>query len=577
MSGPVQRILLMGNPNVGKSVVFSLLTGVHVTISNYPGTTVEFSRGYMLFRGKKIEVIDVPGTYSLSPTSKAEEVATKMIRDGDLIINIVDATNLERNLHLTLQLAERGLPMVIALNMWDETAHRGIDVDHLKLTEQLGIPAVPTVAVTGEGIKPLISELERAEAPKVEKRTEDERWKIIGEIVNNCQKLYHHHHTFLQRLEDVAVRPVSGLALAVLILLASFYITRLIGEGLIGYLFDPIFESAFSPLITKLSHLLKPGSIIHEIVIGKLIDGQIDFMQSFGLLTTGLYVPIAAVLPYVIAFYLVLGFLEDIGYLPRVAVLLDNLMHRMGLHGYAIIPNLLGLGCNVPGILATRVLESKRERFIASTLISIAVPCAALQAMIIGLLGARGMQYVILVYGILLATWITLGVALNHLVKGFSPALFIEVPPLRWPLPRMFFKKFRMRLVAFLKEAFPIVMAGILLISILYAFGIFGRLAKFAAPVVKGIWGLPSEAVSAIIIGFLRKDVAVGMFAPLNLTTAQLVTGCTVLAMFFPCIASFVVLLRELGLKLLSAAVAVMILAAIIVGGIVNLILGVLL
>lgn len=562
----------MGNPNVGKSALFSRLTGVHVTISNYPGTTVEFAKGYMKFEGEKIEVIDVPGTYTLTPLSKAEEVATEMIRENDLIISVVDSTNLERNLYLTLQLAELGHPMVIALNMWDETAHNGIEIDHVKLAEQLGIPVVPTTAVTGEGIAHLVETLEKANTSTFPQRSDDERWKVIGEVVGNCQRLFHHHHTFLQRLEDVALRPVSGLVIAALVLFASFFITRLIGEGLINFLFDPLFEYSFSPLLAKFSLLLKPGSMIHEILIGNLVDGKIDFMQSFGLLTTGIYIPIAVVLPYITAFYLILGLLEDVGYLPRVAVLLDNVMHRMGLHGYAIIPNLLGLGCNVPGILATRVLESKRERFITCTIISIAIPCAAMQAMIIGLLGARGIQYVILVYFILFVVWIILGLLLNRFVKGFSPSLFIEIPPLRWPVPRLFIKKFRMRLSAFMKEAFPILFAGILVVTALQALGIFDQLARFAAPVVQGIWGLPPDAVVAIIVGFLRKDIAVGMLAPLNLSTAQLVTGCTVLAIFFPCIASFSVLMKELGLKLLTASIAIMIITAIVVGGVVNLV-----
>lgn len=573
MSENTKRILLMGNPNVGKSVIFSRLTGVHVAISNYPGTTVEFAKGYMLLDGEKTEVIDVPGTYSLSPSSKAEEVATKMVRDGDIIINVVDSTNLERNLYLTLSLIGLGHPMVVALNMWDETAHNGVSIDPNELSSCLGQPVIPTTAVTGEGIKELAVAISSAAAIKaVGDQTDEEKWSSIGEILSKCQTLTHHHHTFLQRLEDIAIKPVSGLLIALIILAAGFWITRFVGEGLINYALDPFFNSMLSPLLMKLSHILRPGSLVHEIVIGKLIGGTIDFKQSFGLLTTGIYIPFAAVLPYIISFYLVLGLLEDVGYLPRVAILLDNLMHRLGLHGYAIIPNLLGLGCNVPGLLATRVLESTRERFIASTLISIAVPCAALQAMIIGVLGERGMRYIAIVYGILFITWIAIGALMNRFVKGFSPTLFIEVPPLRWPSPHMFFKKFRMRISGFLKEAIPILLLGILIVTILYSFGIFNYLAGLAAPLVKGVWGLPPDAASAIIIGFLRKDVAIGMLTPLSLTTHQLVVACTVLAMFFPCIASFTVLLKELGTKLMLLSSGIMISVAVLVGWIVNLI-----
>ncbi|GAH88259.1 unnamed protein product, partial [marine sediment metagenome] len=247
------------------------------------------------------------------------------------------------------------------------------------------------------------------------------------------------------------------------------------------------------------------------------------------------------------AFYLVLGLLEDIGYLPRLAVLMDTIMHRLGLHGYAIIPTLLGFGCNVPAVLATRILESKRERFITATLISIAVPCAALQAMIFGLVGERGGQYVAIVYGTLFVVWIILGIILNRAVKGFSPELLIEIPPYRLPSWRAVLQKLWMRAYGFLVEAVPIILGAVLVINILYFFRVFDAIANFTAPVVTGLLGLPKEAVTALVIGFLRKDVALGMLAPLALTAEQLVVGCVVLAMFFPCIATFVVLLRELG------------------------------
>jgi len=284
-------------------------------------------------------------------------------------------------------------------------------------------------------------------------------------------------------------------------------------------------------------------------------------------------VPLAMVLPYIVAFYLVLGLLEDVGYLPRLAVLMDTVMHHLGLHGYAIIPTLLGLGCNVPAILATRILESKRERFIAATLISIAVPCAALQAMILGLVGQRGIQYVAIVYGTLFAVWVVLGFTLNHVVKGFSPELLIEIPPYRIPPWRTVLQKLWLRVYGFLREAIPIILGAILVINILYTLGVFNAIANLAAPVVTGWLGLPKEAVVALVIGFLRKDVAVGMLAPLGLTSAQLVVGSVVLAMFFPCIATFVVLLRELGVVGMLKAAAIMVTVALAVGGLLNLIL----
>jgi len=567
------KILLMGNPNVGKSVFFSRLTGVRVIASNYPGTTVEFTKGYLKLGEEMAEVIDVPGTYTLEPTSKAEEVATEMLKDGDLVINVVNATNLERNLFLTMQLLERDIPVIVALNVWDDTKHRGIHIDVKKLEQVLGVPVVPTVAVTGEGMKELVSRIHEATSPPVSHRTRDERWVAVGRIIEQVQTVTHRHHTWLERLGDASVKPFPGIPIAVLAILASFMVIRFIGEGLIAYIFEPLFNNLWAPVMMRLSEFLGSGGFLHDILIGKLISGEIDFTQSFGILTTGLFIPFGAVLPYVLAFYLVLGFLEDLGYLPRVAVLLDTLMHRLGMHGYAIIPTLLGLGCNVPGILATRILESKRERFIVATLISIAVPCAALQAMVIGLVGREGWHYVAIVYGTLFVVWVILGLILNLTVKGFSPELLIEIPPYRLPSARILASKLWMRILGFLKEAIPVVMLGIFVITILYALNVFDYIANFAAPVVSGLLGLPSDATAALVIGFLRKDMAVGMLGALSLSANQLVVGSVVLAMFFPCIASFVVLARELRLKGILAATGIMIAASLVVGSLLNLIL----
>jgi ferrous iron transport protein B len=254
--------------------------------------------------------------------------------------------------------------------------------------------------------------------------------------------------------------------------------------------------------------------------------------------------------------------------------MVDTLMHRLGLHGYAIIPTLLGFGCNVPGIMATRVLESKRERFIAATLISVAVPCASLQAMIFGLVGERGVQYVLLVYLVLFVVWLALGLILRRIMSGFTPELLIEIPPYRFPSWRAVVQKLWTRVRGFIREALPIVLGAVLVVNVLYTVGVFDAIANAAAPVVTTVLGLPKESVAALAVGFLRKDVALGMMSPLGLTAGQLVVGSVVLAMFFPCIATFVVLLRELGVSGLLKATGIMVVAALATGGILNLILG---
>jgi ferrous iron transport protein B len=587
------------------------MTGIRTIASNYPGTTVGYTTGKMRYANDNYDVVDAPGTYSLEPLDEAARVAVDLIDDAVRIINVVDATHLERHLTLTMELLAQGKPMVVALNMSDEARHKGIEIDIAKLAERLGVPVIPTVARTGEGVKRLILaalslNVEEAPKPKPDKThpghhphvlhhpeadhkghkhiPEEKVWSKVGKIVDEVQVLHHHHHTFGQSLEDISVHPIWGGLVAIAVLAVSFILIRMIGEFLIGggigivgepwvelpFGTEKLFDWAWTPLMMKLSALLGQGSFLHNLLIGHLIDGGIDYFQSFGVLTSGLFIPLGAVLPYIVSFYFILSILEDTGYLPRLAVFLDNVMHRIGLHGYAIIPTLLGLGCNVPGIMGTRILETKRQRFITATLISIAVPCAALQAMIIGLVGDRGVWPVALIYGILAVVWIGIGLILRFTSKGFRPELLIEIPPYRVPSWKAIGSKLWMRTVGFLKEALPVVIGAVFVVNILYQINVFTHVARFTAPVVTWLWGLPEDAIVPLLIGILRKDVAIGMFAPLNLTIKQLVIGSVVLSMFFPCIATLVILFRELKWKDGLKSVAIMLAAVILVGAAIN-------
>lgn len=568
------KILLMGNPNVGKSVIFSKLTGTNVISSNYAGTTVEFTKGRMRVNKKAIDVIDVPGTYSLQPTNKAEEVAVEMVNQGDLIINVLDATNLERNLNLTLQLLEKNIPMIVALNFWDETKHKGIDIDISMLEKYLGVPIVPTTATKGNGIKEIINLFNYREIPKSKFNNMEDienRWSLIGEIIENVQKITHRHHTFIDVLEDITVVPLTGIPIAIILLFFSFTIVRFIGEGLIGYVFGPFFDGLYSPLLMKLSDLLISQNFAHNILIGHLIDGSIDFEQSFGLLTTGLYIPFAAVLPYIVAFYFVLGILEDSGYLPRLSVLVDNIMHKIGLHGFSIIPMILGFGCNVPAALAIRNLENNREKFIASTLMAISIPCMSQTAMIFSLLGGYGINYILYVFVTLCIVWITVGMLLNKLIPGFSTDLLLEIPAFRIPSFSTIIKKLWLRVLGFLKEAIPLMLLGILVVNICYLIGVFGFIEKLIGPFLQIVFGVPNDAIIALLMGFLRKDLAMGILIPLGLSAKQLVVISTVLVVYFPCIATFSVLIKELGVKNMLKSTGIMLITTLLVGSFLNL------
>jgi ferrous iron transport protein B len=345
---------------------------------------------------------------------------------------------------------------------------------------------------------------------------------------------------------------------------------RFIGEEIINKITDPIFFNLYQPILEKLTFYWQEKGFWFHLLIGDLINGKIDFKQSLGVLTTAPYIEFGMVLPYVISFYFILSLLEDIGYLPRLAILLDNVLHRLGLHGYAIIPVLLGFGCNVPGILSTRVLESKRERFIASTIISIGVPCVPLQAMIFGLLGAFGGYYVGGIYLVLFCLILMLGLILNRIMPGYSPEFLLEIPSYRFPPLSMLGKKLYFRVKGFLIEAVPVVLIGVLFINILLYFKLFDIVTNIFAPLIKGVFGLPKEAIVALVIGFFRKDVAVGMLMPLSLSAKQLFIAATLLAISFPCVATFIILWKELGLKDLIKAALIMITVSIIAGGLLN-------
>ncbi len=607
-------ILLVGQPNVGKSVLFSRMTGIRTIASNYPGTTVGYASGKMRFANADYQVVDAPGTYSIEPLDDASRVTIDLMDDAERIINVVDSTHLERHLTLTLEILAQKKPMVVALNMSDEAHHRGIKIDSDKLAAMLGVPVIPITARTGEGVKKLISTLlalavppgkdmnesghpgHHPHIPHYASRTSSAEhthldrhkiWEKIGDVVEEVQTLVHHHHSFGERLEEISVHPLWGSFFAVFVLALSFSLIRLLGEffigGGIGIIGEPwveipfgtelFFEQLIKPLLMKLSAPLDTGGFLHRLLIGTLIEGEIDFGQSFGILTSGLFIPLGAVLPYLISFYLVLSLLEDSGYLPRLAVFLDNIMHRLGLHGYAIIPTLLGLGCNVPGIMATRILETKHQRFITSTLISIAVPCAALQAMIIGLVGGHGIWPLAVIYGTLVLVWLLIGVILRFSSKGFRPELLIEIPPYRIPSFRALSSKMWMRIASFLKEALPIIIGAIVAVNILYQFNVFERIAGIFEPVITRLWGMPKESIVPLLVGIIRKDVAIGMFIPLELTIKQLIVGSVVLSMFFPCIATFVVLFRELGLKDGLKSMGVMLLFVFLTGTALNFIL----
>ena len=568
-----RRLMLAGNPNVGKSVVFSRLTGLDVISSNYPGTTVEYTAGTTVIAGERFTIVDVPGAYSAYGTNVAETAASKLLAEEDkaLVVNVVDATNLERNLFYTLELSSLGVPLVILLNKWDIAARRGVQIDAQKLGARLGARVIPFVATTGEGLAAFKAAMEEfirggLAAPPAPPPGPDEKWGLIGRISAECQTITHKHATLTEKLQDITASPSTGLPFAAGVLLAAFWVIRAVGEGLLNGVLDPLFNKAWMPLLNSALGGLQAG-----FAKTFLLGATPEPMASFGLLTTGLYIPFVTVLPYIVSFYLVLGLLEDIGYLPRLAVLLDAFMHRLGLHGYGTIPLMLGLGCKVPAIMATRVLETRRERIIATALTLGIAPCMPQTAMILSLLAPYGLKYLLAAFGAIALAGLASSLLLSRLLKGETPELFVEIPPYQAPCCDILARKLYFRVKDFLLEAVPMIVAGVAAVNLLDMSGALAGLSRFFEPAVTGLLGLPADTVSVMTLGFLRKDVSIAMLSPFALPPAAIVTASVFLTLYLPCLGSFLVTVRELGARGAAGVVALNFAAALVFASLLNL------
>jgi ferrous iron transport protein B len=552
------KILLMGNPNVGKSVLFSRLTGVNVIASNYPGTTVTFKKGTLKFGELAAEIIDAPGAYTLSPTNKAEEVAVEMLKEGNVVINVIDATHLERNLHLTLELLEQGVPIVVALNLWDEAKHKGVAINVEKLEELLGVPVVPTVAVTGEGIRELVRHIPDARSRSYD-RTDGERWTKIGDIVRQVQTLTHRHRTSLEKIEDMSIVPSTGIPIAIVVVLLAFGSVVGVGMGLRTFIFLPFFENWIFPPIRYAVSAVVPEGFIREVLIG-----------HFGVLIDGIGWPLALVLPYLVAFYLVLAILEDSGYLPRLACMLDTLFHKIGVHGGAGIPFILGFGCTVGGILSTRILETWRERIIVAALMCLAIPCVAQTGALIALLAERSIAALLFVYLIAFLFIFVVGMVINRLLPGTTPSFLMEIPPYRIPNVTSVAKKVWMHLRSYLLQAVPLIIFGVFIAGLLYESGALYHIGLLLQPLVVDFVGLPAEASVSLILGIVRRELAVAALLGLDLTLVQLIVGATITLFYIPCAAVFPVLMKEFGMRYAAVIALSTIVIAFIMGGMLN-------
>lgn len=538
----MKKVVLTGNPNVGKSLIFSRITRIGIATANYAGTTVEMKVGHCKFRGNEYEIIDSPGVYSLEEFSKTDEIALKLIDGADIIIDIIDSTNLERNLNLTLQLIKKKKPMVICLNFWEDTVHKGISIDAPALEKLLGIPVITVSALQNEGISELLASLQEAKTSDLE-LGENSTWNYVGTIIQEVQKLSHRHHTLLESISDFTLHPVGGIVSAAIVLLSTLLIVHYMGEGLINVIFEPFYSNIYAPLLNNLTNYIS-SDIIRTFLVGNTADP----LESFGILTSGIYIALVSVFPYFFSFYLVFGFLEDFGYLPRLAVVLDKFFHRLGLHGYSSIPVMLGLGCKVPAFMATRSLNNRREKILTIVLIYMSAPCLSQSAMIVSIGMQYGVSAVIIVYAVLIALALGMNLVMNRVYKKEAiPEFFTEFPACRLPSIKLMANKLWIRIVEYFAEVLPMIGIGVLVMNILDVTHVLSFITELIKAPANLLLGLPSEIAPIMLLNFLRKDASVALLVPLNLTTQQFIISCIFLTLSTPCVASFFTMIKELG------------------------------
>ena len=678
--GPV--IALAGNPNVGKSTIFNRLTGLHVTTAHYPGTTVEVAVGTARLDGRTATVVDLPGSYGLGAASEDQLAARRALLEArpDVVIVILDATNLARNLYLTLELLDLGLPVVAALNLMDEAGRAGIQTNVKRLSEALGVPVISTVAHRGLGVRALLAAaFQEAEAASgsdgaghrrgqghdghhgrggrrwqhrhgrqppapnygadVESWTDgplaaleatrhewapdglsarglvilllerdEEVWALArgsaagqdilqrvevlerdlgrmlrqppalviagarhglaASIAAHCQRRMPLGRRLRDQLWRYATATATGIPIAMAVMAGLFAFLYYVG-GFLSTQFDRLWGASASPVLDAVTRFLLPGQAADVLLWG--IDAGINASLAIGI-------------PYVLTFYFLLAILEDTGYLSAVAFLSDSVMRRLGLQGRALVPLISGAGCNVPAVIGTRILSSRRERIIASTLV-VLTPCSARTAVIMGS-AARfiGVGPAVAILGVATLLMVGTGFALNKLLPGRPGELIMEVFPPRRPPLRTVVAKTWVRFKDFVVQAAPIVIVGSLIMGLLYETDTIWRLTDPLSPVVEGWLGLPAVAGLALVFGILRKELALQFLVALALIeyggnvdnlrlfmdARQIFVFALVTTIYFPCIATAVVLGRELGWRSAGAIMALSIGLAVLVGGVAN-------
>ncbi len=638
------RIILVGNPNVGKSVIFGLLTGKYVTVSNYPGTTVEVASGNLTLNNEKFLLIDSPGVNSFIPMSEDERVTRDILlaEKSYNVVLVADSKNLKRTLMLLLQLAEMALPCILVLNMEDEAKARGIEIDYRKLEGILGIKVIGTVAPQRKGISKLRDSLLMPQnsristdygkiieeyagaissllpeahisrralslmilagdeslktwciahlAPETIDKIEDLRYEaetrakeplssIISHarieaaerVVLDVQTRYEPESGHIARwLGKWTMHPFVGLFFVLFVLFCFYEFVGKFGAGtLVDFFQNVVFQTYLNPAVEKTIKTLVPSPFIQDFFVGK-----------YGLFTMALTYAVAIILPITATFFIAFGFLEDSGYLPRIAVLTNGAFSKIGLNGKAVLPMVLGLGCGTMATMTTRILETKRERLIATFLIALAIPCSAQLGVILGMLGPYSITVALWWIGTLLLVLLLAGTVTSRVLPGSKADFFLEIPPMRMPRMGNILMKTIGRIEWYLKEAVPLFILGTCILFVLDKTHLLNWLEEAASPLVVNFLGLPQEATAAFILGFLRRDYgAAGLFELSKrglMNEHQVIVSIITLSLFVPCLASFFMIIKERGLKTSLLMFSLITVFALLVGGGIHLILSLL-
>jgi ferrous iron transport protein B len=639
VSGPdTPKICLVGNPNVGKSAIFGLLTGRYVTVSNYPGTTVEMISGETTFHREKFEVIDTPGVNSLVPMSEDEKVTRDILLETDLrsIIQVIDTKNIRRGLLITLQLAEMGLPLVIDLNMGDEALDRGISINEAVLENILGSKVVSTVAVKKKGITGLkkhaskasvsgyrftyspdleeyISEIEEVlPHSRISRRsialmilsgdmtlrqwllknldTEDisriesirdrasekytdplsvvisrQRLSIVDSITDRVMtRSAPQRGGFSRFLGEITIHPVWGFPFLFLVLYLLYKFVGSFGAGtLVDYLEEVVFGEYLNPWAERIVKAIIPFEFFRELFIG-----------PYGIITMALTYAIAIILPITTTFFIAFSVMEDSGYLPRLASMLNRVFRAMGLNGKAVLPMVLGLGCDTMATLTTRILDTPKERLIVIILLALGIPCSAQLGVILGMFGKQPFSALLIWIASLTIVILFVGFLSSRLIPGQRADFILELPPIRLPQISNVLVKTMGRIEWYLKEAVPLFVLGTLILFVADKIKILPMIQDLSSPVIVTVLGLPAKATESFIIGFLRRDYgAAGLFTLQEqglLNTEQTVVSLVTITLFIPCIANLFVIIKERGVKTALLIAAFIFPFAILVGGLLH-------